>query len=547
MPSWITRTSLFGPTLSAVRIDCYMDNVLVFCDIAEAWHDIQAMLRGVAAGSNTQRVTGPDWRNQLRELDQLGTSRSKDPWSPSSPPASRHIAWDLVFAGGNLQSATLAQIAQFLFQRDPRLPIIAIGEPSAEAQGLPNICYQMPSSPQIQHLYHAINSATLYRQDGTSSSGTADGQDEQTIVGSSQAMQALRTLIQQIAPTDSNVLILGQSGTGKELVAKNIHKRSPRRNHPFVPLNCGAVPENLLESELFGHKKGAFTGAITARKGRFELAHGGTLFLDEIGDMPADMQVKLLRVLEEREFEPVGGGNTIKVDVRVIAATHRNLSQRIEQGEFREDLYYRLNVLPIEIPALKDHPSDIPALVHEMLRRAIKVGRGGVQISGAAIDALCACPWPGNIRELSNLIERLSVLHAHTTVSVADLPSQYQAWAKRAVSLDPTLGSTEQPHLTNIPGRGVSVPDNSHLFASASSPSATQTDSRTSPAVGDTAFPEQGLNLREYLKDKERHIIQLALEANRCVVAKTARALQINRTTLIEKMRKLEIKVPEKP
>src|SRR5690606_10890033 len=237
----------------------------------------------------------------------------------------------------------------------------------------------------------------------------------------------LSRMIDQVAPFDTTVLILGESGTGKEVAARAVHARSKRRDNPFVAINCGAIPPDLLESELFGHEKGAFTGALTQRKGRFEMADGGTLLLDEIGDMSMPMQVKLLRVLQERTFERVGGNQTIQCDVRVIAATHRDLESHIAEGKFREDLFYRLNVFPIEMPPLRERSEDLPDLIAAITRQLAEAGRGQVTLSEAAVDVLRHYAWPGNVRELSNLLERLAVLHPAETVRANDLPARYRS------------------------------------------------------------------------------------------------------------------------
>ena len=246
------------------------------------------------------------------------------------------------------------------------------------------------------------------------------------LVGQSARLEAVRRLIEQVANTDTNVLILGESGTGKEVAARSLHYRSVRRDKPFVPVNCGAIPHDLLESELFGHEKGAFTGAINARQGRFEMAEGGTLFLDEIGDMSLAMQVKLLRVLQERVFERVGANKSITADVRIVAATHRNLEDDIKAGRFREDLYYRLNVFPIEIPPLRERLEDLPLLLAEINDRLNRGRNTTVQMSPAAYAALKAHLWPGNVRELANLIERLGILHGGKPVALEDLPPKYR-------------------------------------------------------------------------------------------------------------------------
>ena len=231
------------------------------------------------------------------------------------------------------------------------------------------------------------------------------------IVGQSRALAEVIEKVKLVASTDSSVLILGETGTGKELVARAVHSNSERRHRPLVKVNCAALPAGLIESELFGHEKGAFTGAIDRRIGRFELAHGGTIFLDEIGDMPPDLQAKLLRVLQEQEFERVGGSNLIKVDVRVIAATNRDLFRSASEGTFRQDLYYRLNVFPIQLPPLRERREDIPPLVHYFVRRfSLKIGRKITRIQRETMELLMNYGWPGNVRELENVIERAVIL-----------------------------------------------------------------------------------------------------------------------------------------
>ncbi len=224
------------------------------------------------------------------------------------------------------------------------------------------------------------------------------------LAGNSESIKSIRESIDQVANSTATVLVLGESGTGKEVVAKAIHLASNRKNKPFVPVNCGAIPAELLESELFGHEKGAFTGAITARQGRFEIAEGGTLFLDEIGDMPMPMQVKLLRVLQERTFERVGGNKSIECNVRIVAATHRNLDEEIKEKRFREDLFYRLNVFPIELPALRERTKDIPLLVNHLVARMEANKQDPVYFTRDSLAILMQHPWPGNVRELSNFI-----------------------------------------------------------------------------------------------------------------------------------------------
>ncbi|MBI4696188.1 MAG: sigma-54-dependent Fis family transcriptional regulator [Gammaproteobacteria bacterium] len=325
------------------------------------------------------------------------------------------------------------------------------------------------------------------------------------LVGSSKGIQRVRSMIEMVARSDANVLVVGESGTGKEVVARHIHHHSIRRSKPFVPLNCGAIPADLLESELFGHEKGAFTGAITTRQGRFEMADGGTLFLDEIGDMSLPMQVKLLRVLQERTFERVGSNKSITVNVRIIAATHVNLEQAILDGRFREDLYYRLNVFPIETPPLRDRAEDLPLLVNDLVERLGNEGRGTIRLTQASIESMCRYGWPGNVRELANLVERLAILFPNSVVDVHDLPEKYRSADIVAANPAPlsagTPDSPEDPKSSNL--------------------------------------PRSGLDLKEHLTRIEADLITQALEEENWVVAHAAKRLQMGRTTLVEKMRKL--------
>jgi sigma-54 specific flagellar transcriptional regulator A len=352
-----------------------------------------------------------------------------------------------------------------------------------------------------------------------------------SLVGQSSGIQEVRHLIEQVAETDANVLILGESGTGKEVVARNIHYHSHRKKGPFVPINCGAIPADLLESELFGHEKGAFTGALTARKGRFELAEGGTLFLDEIGDMPMAMQVKLLRVLQERCFERVGGNTTIKVNVRVIAATHRNLESMIAEESFREDLYYRLNVFPIEMPALKERKDDIPLLIQELLVRMESEGSSPVCFTPRAIRSLLEHHWPGNVRELANLIERMIILYPNSLIDVNHLPTKYRfsdipEFQPEASSFH-SIEEQERDVLANIFSETVSLNEIDHDLV----------DSVNAPQ----SLPPEGVNLKELLTDLEVSLINQALEAQDGVVARAADMLGMRRTTLVEKMKKYNL------
>lgn len=309
-----------------------------------------------------------------------------------------------------------------------------------------------------------------------------------TIIGESKPLEQVIQMTQKVSFAKTTVLLTGESGTGKELFAKTIHHNSPRSSEPFVVINCGAIPENLLESELFGYTKGAFTGALQNRMGRFESAHKGTLFLDEIGDMNPQLQVKLLRVLQERSFERVGGNKTIHVDVRVIAATHVNLEKAVKEGKFREDLYYRLNVFPIKIPPLRKREDDIEVLFHHFIKQE------GTKLTGITKEALSCLkryPWPGNIRELKNLIERLSITKGAGVVDVSDLPEKY----------------------TEL--RGIKF------------------------SLGNLDFlPEEGVHFNKAVESFENDLILKALKKTNWNKKQTADLLKMNRTTLIEKMKK---------
>jgi len=350
---------------------------------------------------------------------------------------------------------------------------------------------------------------------------------DQRLVGVSDAIEGVRELIAKVAPTDATVLLQGESGTGKEVIARLVHDCSERTDGPFIPVNCGAIPAELLESELFGHEKGAFTGAVAARKGRFELAEGGTLFLDEIGDMPYDMQVKLLRVLQERVFERVGGGKAIKCNVRIIAATHQQLEQHVEDGKFRMDLYYRLNVFPLEVPALRERTADIAGLAQRFIEGFSDQGRGLIRLEADAMAHLRLYQWPGNVRELGNLIERLIILHPDEAIFAADLPSKYQsselAIAERPETVDPVVAALpdEEPE------------DLSSLFA----------PPPTAPVAPPTpSHIDEPIDLKQHMADTERSLIISALEQTGWVNAHAAKLLTLQRTTLVEKMRKYDIK-----
>jgi|KBSSwiStaDraftv2_1062776.scaffolds.fasta_scaffold00172_8 sigma-54 specific flagellar transcriptional regulator A len=370
--------------------------------------------------------------------------------------------------------------------------------------------------------------------------------------GTSVLIRDVISLIRQVAGHDSTVLVLGESGTGKEVCARAIHDLSPRRNRPFVAVNCGAIPGELLESELFGHERGAFTGAVSARKGRFEIAEGGTLFLDEIGDMSPTMQVKLLRVLQERVFERVGNQAPMRCNVRIIAATHRNLEDSIQRGTFREDLFHRLNVFPIEMPALRARIEDLPLLVRDCIATNLSEGRGRVQLSPRALGALALCQWTGNVRELANLIERLSIVCAGRTVEVRDLPPKYRPpldWTLEIKALDPTSMAAMAQAAMAEAGMGQATPEVEHLndetALSVLEEVELERDERKEATNKNVTadslalLPEDGLDLRAHLLTIERQLIDQALQRSRGTVAQAARLLNLRRTTLVEKMRKL--------
>jgi sigma-54 specific flagellar transcriptional regulator A len=328
-----------------------------------------------------------------------------------------------------------------------------------------------------------------------------------SLSGNSRATRRINRMIEQVADTEATVLVLGESGTGKEVVARKLHYNSSRRGKPFVPVNCGAIPPDLLESELFGHEKGAFTGAISSRQGRFEMAEGGTLFLDEIGDMSMPMQVKLLRVLQERTFERVGSNKTMQCNVRIIAATHRDLEEAIKTERFREDLYYRLNVFPIEMPPLRDRVEDIPILVNDLISRIETENRGSVRLTPGAVMALTQYKWPGNVRELANLIERLAILYPYGVVDIKDLPEKF----RNGVGTLEQVGDLPQ---VNIPG------------------------DEPQSVVSAPRLPVDGLDLKAHLSSLELNLIRQALDESDGVVAHAAKRLHMRRTTLVEKLRK---------
>ncbi len=363
--------------------------------------------------------------------------------------------------------------------------------------------------------------------------------------GNSAAIQYVRTMIEQVAKTDASVLILGESGTGKEVVARNIHALSTRCKAGFVPVNCGAIPADLLESELFGHEKGAFTGAINSRQGRFELAEKGTLFLDEIGDMSLPMQVKLLRVLQERTFERVGSNKSIQSNVRILAATHRNLESNIKDGSFREDLFYRLNVFPIELPSLRERLEDVPFLLQDQIDNLEREKRGTVRLTAEATELLCQYSWPGNVRELSNLVERLSILYPDSVVDAQHLPPKYQPASSFKVE---TESFTSKPPF-NPALMFADLDENDEIEKSLLKKIPEDLPQKISAvysedgsAARELEFDDAGLDLKEHLAGMEVELIKRALSKTDGVVAHAARLLKMRRTTLVEKLKKYGIK-----
>ncbi|WP_026375604.1 sigma-54 dependent transcriptional regulator [Aestuariibacter salexigens] len=419
------------------------------------------------------------------------------------------------------------ELAKDVSARFPSLPFVLIGTLSALSEKPANIVSNVLEPVTYTDLTQSLHRCQEYskRQPMRASNAQNKTRLFRSLVGKSDQIQAVRQLIEQVAPTDANVLVLGESGTGKEVVARNVHYLSERRDGPFIPVNCGAIPGELLESELFGHEKGSFTGAVNSRKGRFELAEGGTLFLDEIGDMPLQMQVKLLRVLQERTYERVGGNKAIQCNVRVIAATHRNLEDMISDGGFREDLYYRLNVFPIDSPALRERKEDIPLLLQELVTRIEGEHERSVRFTDDAIASLMEHPWPGNVRELSNLVERLTILFPGQIVDVQDLPEKYR-------HLD------FQPYEPDYPEELLEREALNALFAG-SDDDDEQSESDAPAAM--TSLPPEGVNLKEYLSDLEINMITQALEQQDWVVARAADVLGMRRTTLVEKMRKYNL------
>jgi len=423
---------------------------------------------------------------------------------------------------GACEHVVLPELLARIYEWEAGVAFVVLGDqpiPKAlDSELRSRIMSVLPTKLSYQPLLDALHKAKVFHEHFNrlrDFDGVQDYNMFRSLVGNSAAVQRIRYMMGQVANTEVSVLITGESGTGKEVVARNLHLNSSRAAKPFIPINCGAIPRELLESELFGHEKGSFTGAIAARAGRFELAEGGTLFLDEIGDMPLNMQVKLLRVLQERSYERVGGVETLASDVRILAATHRDLEKMIADGEFRQDLYYRLNVFPIEMPSLRERADDIPLLLNELIGVMEKEKRGSVRFNSGAIAALCRYEWPGNVRELANLIERMAILYPHGIVGINNLPDKFL----KLVDSDPVLGSHAASEL--------SYSDSGQLGLSES--------------YAQALLPLNGIDLKEYLANLERSLIGQALDDSGGVVARAADRLHIRRTTLVEKIRKYSL------
>jgi len=438
--------------------------------------------------------------------------------APHNPPA---------LLVGDVADCDWEELGAALRQQLSDIPVVAYGSAAVADQLIAAV------GPRVRRLTFPFKHSVL----GTAlripaQAVQAETNDATMPTGSSAAIRDVTRLIRQVAAHDSSVLILGESGTGKELAARAVHDASPRRQRPFVAINCGAIPAELLESELFGHEKGSFTGAIAARKGRFEIAEGGTLFLDEIGDMSLPMQVKLLRVLQERVFERVGNHTPIRCNVRIIAATHRNLEAAIAKGAFREDLFYRLNVFPIEMPSLRTRLEDLPMLVRDFSQRNLAEGRSRVEPTARALKVLSHYPWPGNVRELGNLIERLSILCPNRAVDVADLPLKYRP-ADLLAELDLSAELEQQAiEAVDLDIDDEVLEDDSDAVSMLT---------HTEPGEAMVQLPPDGIDLRDHLFTIERDLIQQALSRAGGTVAHAARLLKLRRTTLVEKLRKFHM------
>ena len=422
------------------------------------------------------------------------------------------FAFDIIITDLRLPGVDGSAVVEAAVARYPHIIAIVVtgyGTVKDAVEAIKRGAWDFVSKPfQLDELLHVLDSA-IEQQRLKSENAYLRAQLEErysfeSIIGKSRPMARLFQLLETVAPTSSTILITGETGAGKEVVARAIHHNSPRRAHRFVALNCSAIPETLLEAELFGHVRGAFTGAVGNRQGRLEQAHKGTLFLDEVGTMSAGLQMKLLRVLQEREFERVGDSNTTKVDVRVIAATNSDLGRLVAEGQFREDLFYRLNVIPVQLPALRERKEDVPLLVQHFLEKYTAESRGDdrsgkpaverqpLTVSQEAMRRLMAYPWPGNVRQLENAIERaVAFMAGRSQIDVGDLPVEIEQAQEPALSAMVTL-------------------------------------------------PEDGVDLDAYVANIERELINRSLERTGGNKGQAARLLNLKRTTLVEKLKRIE-------
>ncbi len=422
---------------------------------------------------------------------------------------------------GNGSSQALAGLLEKVCARWPKLPVVIHQHAAAEIDVRlgehPQVVGLLQQPVRYPQLVAVLRELRVIHSNGGIESAHSQTELFRSLVGRSQGVQSVRSMITRVAPSEASVLVLGETGTGKEVVARNIHFHSPRRGGPFVAINCGAIPADLLESELFGHEKGAFTGAVTSRKGRFELASGGTLFLDEIGDMPLEMQVKLLRVLQERRFERLGATRPIDADVRIVAATHRDLEQMIAEGRFREDLYYRLNVVSVRMPPLRERREDLPLLIAELNAQLQRRGMSAAHFGTNALRALARHQWPGNVRELANLVERCAILAPDQPVELVDLPERLQALVADDEVITAADGEVEAALVEGLIGPGAEF---------------------QLPSLGNGSSQ---VELKSLLEGLEMRLIRQALDEAQGVVAQAAKMLGLRRTTLVEKMRKFQI------
>jgi DNA-binding NtrC family response regulator len=418
------------------------------------------------------------------------------------------FAFDIIITDLRLPGISGTSVLDAAVERYPDIVAIIVtgfGTVKDAVEAIKRGAWDFVSKPfQIDELLHALDSALEQRRLKSENAYLRAQLEEryrfEGIVGKGPAMKKLFQLLETVAPTSSTILVTGETGTGKEIVARAIHHNSARRSQRFVALNCSAIPETLLEAELFGHVRGAFTGAVGNRQGRFEQAHKGTLFLDEVGTMSVGLQTKLLRALQEREFERVGDSHTTKVDVRVIAATNSDLARMVAANQFREDLYYRLNVIPVHVPALRERKEDIPLLVQHFLDKfrgsRPATDRHPITFSQEAMRRLMAYAWPGNVRQLENMVERaVAFIGGRPQIDVADLPSEIQQ------AEEPALAST-------------------------------------------VTLPEDGLDLDRFIANIEKDLIQRSLERTGGNKGAAAKLLGLKRTTLVEKLKRLELRIP---